>query len=331
MRPGRLSNIHLLILSMLVVSLLGSCSTTRILSEDQTRLKSNVITVVNRKQYPDYKDSHLDNYIRQKANTYFIKTRRGGWNPFLYVANWTNGKGGGWDKFVTKLGQAPVVFDPSLVEDSRENIATHLRYIGYYGSKVQASAHVHKQQTVVDYNVTLGRQYPVRQITYEVDDPALAEEIYRDSVNSLIRIGSPLSEDLLDRESERSASHLRDCGYYEFTKNYYFFAADTVSMPGSALLKVAVRNYTRNETPQDARSHRRFYFGDVLIYPVSDNIRYRASVARKIPQVLDTVKYENITVMYDNRRKMRPSILYKMNRIEPASSSPRRIPTWWTA
>lgn len=317
MRPGRLSNIHLLILSMLVVSLLGSCSTTRILSEDQTRLKSNVITVVNRKQYPDYKDSHLDSYIRQKANTYFIKTRRGGWNPFLYVANWTNGKGGGWDKFVTKLGQAPVVFDPSLVEDSRENIATHLRYIGYYGSKVQASAHVHKQQTVVDYNVTLGRQYPVRQIIYEVDDPALAEEIYRDSVNSLIRIGSPLSEDLLDRESERSASHLRDCGYYEFTKNYYFFAADTVSMPGSALLKVAVRNYTRNETPQDARSHRRFYFGDVLIYPVSDNIRYRASVARKIPQVLDTVKYENITVMYDNRRKMRPSILYKMNRIEP--------------
>ncbi len=320
MHPGRLPNIRLLILSLLAIFLLGSCSTTRILSEDQTRLKSNVITVTNRKQYPDYKDSHLDNYIRQKANTYFIKTRRGGWNPFLYVANWTNGKGKGWDKFVTKLGQAPVVFDPNLVEDSRENIATHLKYVGYYGSEVQASVEVRKQQTIVDYNVTLGKQYPICRIFYEVDDPALAEEIYRDSVNSLIKIGTPLSEDLLDRESERSAAYLRDCGYYEFTKNYYFFAADTVSVPGSALLKVEVRNYTRNETPDDARSHRRFYFGNVQIYPVSDNIRYRASVSRKIPQILDTVRYENITILYDRKRKIRPSVLYKMNRIEPGQT-----------
>ena len=320
MRPGRIQNIPILLLTLVAASLLGACSTTKILSEDQTRLKSNVITIVNRKEYPEYQDSHLDNYIRQKANTYFIKTKKGGWNPFIYVANWTNGKGGGWDRFVTKLGQAPVVFDPELMEDSRDNMATHLKYMGFYDSDVQANVQVRKQQTVVDYRVTLGKQYPIRRIFYEVDDPALAEEIYRDTVNSLIRTGAPLSEDLLDRESERSAAHLRNCGYYDFSKNYYFFAADTVSFPGSALLKVAVRNYTRNESPEDARRHRRFYFGDVLIYPVSDNIRYRASVSKKIPQILDTVKYEDITILYDNKRKIRPSILYKMNRIEPGTT-----------
>ena len=82
MHPGRLPNIRLLILSLLAIFLLGSCSTTRILSEDQTRLKSNVITVTNRKQYPDYKDSHLDNYIRQKANTYL--SRPGGEGGILF-------------------------------------------------------------------------------------------------------------------------------------------------------------------------------------------------------------------------------------------------------
>ena len=221
---------------------------------------------------------------------------------------------------MTKLGQAPVVFDPSLMEDSRENITTHLKYIGYYNSHVDTRAEIRKQQTVVDYRVTLGKMYPIKDIEYRVDDPGLAEEIYKDTVNSLIRRGMPLSEELLERETERSAAHIRNMGYYEFTKNYYFFDADTVSAPDSALLKVYVRNYTRNESPENARRHRRFYFGDVSIRPVSDNIKYRTSVSKKIPQILDTVRYENLTILYDTKRKVRPSILYKMNRIEPGNT-----------
>ena len=320
MRPMSLRHIRLYAVLLPLLILLGSCSTTRVLSDNQTRLKSNVITIVNKNGHPEYQDTQLDNYIHQKANTYFIKTKRGGWNPFIYVYNWTNGKGKGWDRFVTKLGQAPVVFDPSLMEDSRENITTHLKYIGYYNSHVDTRAEIRKQQTVVDYRVTLGKMYPIKDIEYRVDDPGLAEEIYKDTVNSLIRRGMPLSEELLERETERSAAHIRNMGYYEFTKNYYFFDADTVSAPDSALLKVYVRNYTRNESPENARRHRRFYFGDVSIRPVSDNIKYRASVSKKIPQILDTVRYENLTILYDTKRKVRPSILYKMNRIEPGNT-----------
>lgn len=68
--------IYLILTFMSMVFLLGSCSTTKVLTEDQTRLKSNVITVVNKKEHPEYQDSQLDNYIRQQANTYIIKTKR---------------------------------------------------------------------------------------------------------------------------------------------------------------------------------------------------------------------------------------------------------------
>lgn len=154
------------------MGILSSCSTTRVLTGDQLRLKSNVVEVTNSKDYPDYKgQSNIDNYVRQKANTYFIKTRKGGWNPFLYVYNWSNGKNDGWDRFVKKLGQEPVIFEPSMVDASKENIENHLRFLGFYNSKVNDSIQVKNKNAVVFYNVTLGKRYPIQKISYEIDDP----------------------------------------------------------------------------------------------------------------------------------------------------------------
>ena len=85
MRQKSPAYIYLILTFMSMMLLLGSCSTTKVLTGDQTRLKSNVITVVNKKEHPEYQDSQLDNYIRQQANTYIIKARRGGWDPFIYV------------------------------------------------------------------------------------------------------------------------------------------------------------------------------------------------------------------------------------------------------
>ncbi len=315
MKPHK-TTYYLAFLAVLLL-LLGGCSTTKVLEEGTCRLKSNVVDVENAKQYPDYKTSELDKYIKQKPNTYFFKTKKGGWNPFLYVANWTNGKGKGWDKFVTKLGQAPVEFNPSLVDDSKSNMVTHLKYRGFYNSKVTDSIQIKNRQAVVFYDVVLGKQYPIKDIFYQIDDAGLRETIFADTANSLIKRGVPLSEALLNDETERSASYLKNKGYYEFTKNYYFFDADTVSVKDSALLKVIVRNYTRNETPEDARPHRKFYFGEVYVNPISDNLRYRTSNSLKIPQIMDTVYAKDITILYDKKRKIRPSILERMNRVLP--------------
>ena len=85
-----------------------SCSTTRVLQEDQYRLSANKITVSNDKKF---NTSNLTPYLKQKPNPSIFF----GWNPFLSVYNWSNGKGGGWDKLVQKVGQAPVIYDADLV------------------------------------------------------------------------------------------------------------------------------------------------------------------------------------------------------------------------
>ena len=67
---------------------------------------------------------------------------------------------------------------------------------------------------------------------------------------------------------------MRNVGFYDFNKNYFFFEADTTSYPGKALLKLTVNEYTRNESPRNASPIRKFYFNDINItYPKSLKIK----------------------------------------------------------
>lgn len=91
----------------LMLSLLASCSTVKIVPDGEYRLKKNTVVIpVNSK----VKESELTSYIRQKPNSEFLF----GWNPFLSIYNWSDGTGSGWDRFVTRLGQAPVILTAHL-------------------------------------------------------------------------------------------------------------------------------------------------------------------------------------------------------------------------
>lgn len=315
MKKGALLKPILTIFSIVII--LQSCSTTKNIPEGEYRLSNNIVTITNHQQYPQYKISDIQSYVKQKPNSYIIKGKKNGWNPFIYVYNWTNGKGKGWDRFVQKIGQAPVIFDSTLVADSKTNMLTHLEFLGYYGSSIKDTIETQKKRAYVKYDVTLGKQYPIKEIKYIVRDTSLRKIFLSDSASFMIKKGIPLSEKILDAESDRAAKFLRNQGYYDFSKNYFFFEADTLSSKDSSLLEVTIENYTRNELPKDAKTHRRFLFGKIYVYPVSDLTRYRASLSLRLPTQYDTLEYKDITVMYDKKRKIRPVVLNKMNRIVP--------------
>ena len=255
-----------------------SCSTTRVLEDGQYRLAKNKITIENSKTF---NPAVLEPYLKQKPNSYFVF----GWNPFLNLYNWSNGKGGAWDRFVQKLGVAPVVYDPDMVDSSIENLKNHLSYLGYYNSDVSSSIAVTKKRVKVTYNVTLGKQYPISKITYTLpDNKEFAESFLKDTTNLSIKTGDYLSESSLQAETERSSQVLRNQGYYSFNKNYYFFEADTLTIPGSALLNLTVNEYTRNETPKDAQPIRKFYINDVKIsYP--NTLKFRDNILRELTTI----------------------------------------------
>ena len=132
-----------------------SCSTTKVLKDGEYRLADNKITVTNDK---DFNVVALKSYLRQQPNYYLLFR----WNPFLNVYNWQNGKGGPWDKFVKRLGVEPVVYESAKVEESIENISNRLEYLGYYDSKVEANLNLRRKKVFVNYEVTLGKRFPIK-------------------------------------------------------------------------------------------------------------------------------------------------------------------------
>lgn len=245
---------------------LVSCSTTRVLQDGEYRLQKNSLEVTNDSKF---NTRSIEPYIKQQPNSTFL-----GWNPFLNVYNWSNGKGKGWDRFVQKIGVAPVVYEPDLVNSSIENINNHLEYLGYYGSDIRSEIQVKKRKVKVNYIITLGKRFIIRDIHYNLPEGEIRDEFLKDTASVTIKPGSWLSEEALEAESERSSKYLRDKGFYGFSKNYYFFEADTLANPDSATLEMSIRNYTRNETPRDGRQLRKFYIGDVgMSLPKSLRIR----------------------------------------------------------
>ena len=252
------------LISVALIAALGaSCSTTRVLQDDEYRLAKNHIEIVNDEEF---NPNQLNPYLKQKPK---------GWSPFLYVYNWANGKGKTWDKLVKKIGVAPTVYDADLVDNSIENIDNHLTYLGYYGSHTESEINVKKRRVNVTYKVTLGDRIPISDLEITLPKRGeFAQDFINDTSSMTVKPGDYLSESSLEVETERFATMLRNQGYYTFNKNYFFFEADTLTYPGSAILKLQVNEYTRNETPRDAYPIRRFYIDNVSIsYPKTMKIR----------------------------------------------------------
>ena len=246
-----------ILLTLIAAALLSSCSTTRVLEEGQYRLARNKVEITNDKKF---NPKEVEKYIQQKSNTYLFL----GWNPFLNVYNWSGKDTGKFsNKFLRKIGVAPVVYQPSQVDASIENMKRHLEYLGYYNSDVKSDVKVDGRTVDVTYTVTLGNRYKIDKITYSVPEGEFSEDFFADTLNLSVKSGDYLSEYALEKETERSAAWMRRNGWFGFTKNYYAFEADTLERRDTADLLMMVREYTRNQSPEYARPFKKYRFGNV--------------------------------------------------------------------
>ena len=250
----------IVIIAAAVLTLAG-CGVMSELGEGDSVLSRNTVRITSE---CDVDPSSLQQYIKQQSASFSLFD---------------------WDR-------TTVIFNPEAVDESIENIKSHLEYLGYYRSEVQSEVRPLKKEkkssadkVEVIYKVTPGVRYTIDSLTFDLPSRGgFAADFERDRPYVTVRVGDFLSEEKLEAETVRGAAHFRDLGYYGFSKSHYSFVADTLTVPGKLILEMKVSEQSRNESAVESEPLRIFTIDSVSIsYPAG------LSVKEKVLRELNTL------------------------------------------
>lgn len=267
---------------LLAILLLNSCSTTKRLKENEYMLVKNEIKVV--KNHKEFSASNLESLIQQQPNKKFF-----GIIPIKLI----------WNSMFRNSGEPPVILDKSLIEESKTQMVQYLNNSGFYGSSIQDSiatvGNEKKKKRKVVYELTLSKPYRIQKIDYNIPDTHVFQTVMSENNKMLIDSGQIFNSFVLDKERSRITSLLNNNGFFDFTKDYIFYEADSSLKSRKVNLTLNIRKYnpmgSTSETKTDG-IHKIYYINNIYIRP------------DYIPYLSDTISYD--TLVRNPQRKNQP-------------------------
>lgn len=298
---------HIMIL-LATAAVLWSCSSTRHVPEGKYLLDNVDIKIEGDKEIGK---TDLINYLRQMPNHKslgFIKLQ-------LATYNMSGNDTSKWyNRWIRRMGQPPVIYDPALTESSENQLRQALINRGYMDATVSADTFPDREGKRIDvvYNVTTGLPHRIASLNYKITDTLIARIVLADSARSTLRPGDYFDRDNLDLERTLITERLRNNGYYSFTKDYITFIADTAENSKEVNLTMTVRAPRHQQPPASttvspaAATHRQYYVRSVNFIP-----DYNPAMSRRevLDAITDTVSYRNINVLYGSDRYIIPKLL----------------------
>jgi len=283
----------------LLILLLSGCAGTRYVPQGEYLLRKNTIEVVPEKIVSP---SSLESYIRQKPNTSIVF----GWKAFLNIYSLSPDKDNGWSRFLRRLGEPPVVFDPDLITYSKHNMDNYLTSLGYYFNEIADSVTYRNRKASVHYKVIPGKTYTIDTIRLGNADTNLSELYSAHQEHSVVKPGDVLSSLSLEKEAARINSVMRNNGYYSFNRSHISFLADTLSPGGTAALEV--------QLPAQGL-HKPYTIRKINVYPGFDPIQ--AVMDSTYYGSMDTLDHEGMTFFFSGKSILRPRLIRNMSFIRP--------------
>jgi len=244
--------IYIALLSMMAVS----CSVDKYIPEGEHMLTGMAVTCDDKEVMKTYM---LGDYLTQQMNSKWFGARV----PLkIYTLSGTDTTKRSC-RFWRKLGEAPVLYDSVKSEQMKGDIEKVLNNAGYMKAEVEEYKIVKGKKMRVLYNVHPNERYYIRSIERLSEDEGLEDFIMvEDTANSLMKVGKPFEVTTLNAERNRIASHLRNNGYYKFTKEDIRFSADTARFSTDVDVEMLVKLQQDNGRTA-ATDHKQYTIGTV--------------------------------------------------------------------
>lgn len=292
------------IFTIVVSLLLGGCSVSKFIPEGDYLLNEVHISSDNK----EIKSSEMYSYVRQKPNSKWFSLVK--LPMYIYGASgmdstkWIN-------KFLRRIGDAPRIYSPEVAEETRLQILGAVQNKGYLGAQVSLEEKVKKNKLDAYFKITSGNPYEISSVSYNIEDFVIRELLMNDSIASGLKRGMRFNVNVLEEERNRITQFLQNKGFYRFNKDYITFQADTVS--GTYKIDLTMNLSLSKEKSEEAGSlHRQYIIKNVNYLMDMDNL-YSANDSKE----RDTLKYDGINIIFDEKLFLRPGVIASHNRIMP--------------
>lgn len=277
---------------------LASCSATKFVPDGSYLLDEVKIHTDNK----EIKPSDMRLYVRQNPNSKWFSTIK----TQLYVYNWSGRDSTKWfNRFLRKIGDAPVIYNESDAIRSQEEIAKAVQNLGYMGASVKRTTKTKKKKLKLFYEITSGKPYIVRTLKYDISDKKIAEYLRNDSTQSMLREGMLFDVNVLDAERQRITDYLLCNGYYKFNKDYITYTADTARNTHQVDLTLHLLPYKIyvGDTPKE-----HFQYKINKINFITDYDVLQSSALSSI-EINDSLHYNGFPIYYKDKLYLRPKVL----------------------
>ncbi len=284
-----------------LILLLASCRPARYVADDEYLLDKYRLKI--EEGHVDQKE--LDFYVKPKPNKKIL-----GLKFYLGLYNLSGKKDNGWNRWIRKIGEAPVLYDTYEVERNNKQIGLYMRNKGYYDALITDTVKLRKKQASVTYDILPGKPYTIRSITYRLEDTSLQSIFLPDTVNTLIKRETNFDVDVMQAERQRIEEFLRNRGYFNFNKEYVYYEVDSFLMTQQVDMTLGIKKFI---LPSDDGyylmvPHRKYRVDEVYIYPDYDQNRAIEDYQGYI-EGLSRVEFENFIFLHEGKFKANPHII----------------------
>lgn len=321
------SNIQKVFIYICCVVCFASCRTTKYVGDGQYLLDKVKIKTDN----AEVKPSEMKPYLQQHPNYKIFGLFK--WP--LYVYNWSGSDENKWlNRQLRRMGEAPVLFDSTLAEQSKIQLDRYLSNRGYLNAWIDMSVDTtkHKKATI-KYLVTTEDPYRIHQYRMSIDDP-LIDSIVRleppkrsffqsifgsvpREYNSFIKDRMLFDRNVLDKERQRITTLLRNHGYYAFNRDYISYQADSSFNDNRVDLDMRIKpigGMSDGETKE--RPYRPYYINTVKI--LTDYDPLDPDMTGDDYLVTDSAYSRGVSIYYgSNGRSIRPNVLQQSSYLVP--------------
>lgn len=260
MIPLKHTHQRIYIFVMIVIGL-SSCSISRFVPQEKYLLDKVSISVDD----ASLSKEQFIGYIQQHPNTRWFGLWKVPMFPYSISGTDTTKR---INRFLQKVGQSPIIYDKLKAENTRKNIESAVRNMGYLRSDVSIEEKTHRHKIRITYAIHPKERFYVSQLERCVENYSIRSIL--DKSESLIKKGMPFDINQLDQERTRISTLLRNQGYYRFTKEDVRFRADTTSGP----------NHVRLITLVDPKDVQPYHIGKVQYR--TDSIFGRRSIRENV-------------------------------------------------